>query len=290
MGGRVHAFSLPRMKIAVIICYLGRMPWYFRYFTHSCGYNPTVDFYIVTDQTIDDDLPPNVKPVYMSMDDISALATRKLGFEVVIKSAYKLCDFKPAYGLLFEDMLSDYDFWGHGDIDVVFGNIRSFLSEEILKGHDLICVRHDFLTGYFQLFRNTEKMKMLFTRSKDYRRVMQEDRHLCFDETNFKFDEFATGLIPDQVPSEIESMMHVVKRAQHENYIRPFFDFMVVEGVPGNIRWERGELIYRRKFDILLYHMIHFKKKYHPKRGPRTIPEAFTISRNRIYHHTSIRT
>jgi hypothetical protein len=275
------------MKIAVVVCYMGPMPWYFRYFAHSCGYNLSIDFYIITDNQIEVQLPANVKPVYMNLDDISTLATEKLGFEVKIRSAYKLCDFKPVYGLLFEDFLRDYDFWGHGDIDVVFGNIRSFISDEILQEHDLVCVRHDFLTGYFQLFRNIEKMNRLFMRSKDYQRVMQQDRHFCFDETNFKFAEFATGLVPDDIPSEIESMMHVVKRAQQQKYIRPFFDFMVVEGVPGNIKWEKGELLYRKKFEILLYHMIHFKKKYHPRREPRIIPDKFTISKSRIYHRAT---
>src|SRR5262249_40242620 len=129
-----------------------------------------------------------------------------------------------------------------------------------------------------------EKMNLLFTKSKDYKRVMQEEQHFCFDETNFKFDEFKEGKMPDEIPSEIESMMHVVKRMQQQNYIRAFFDFMLVEGVPGSTKWEKGELVYRKKFEILLYHMIHFKKKYSPKQGPRKVPNVFTISKNRIYH------
>src|SRR4051812_20515840 len=117
------------MKIAIAICYMGKMPWYFRYFAHSCRYNPTVDFYIITDNTITGDIPGNVKPVYMSLDEINKLSAQKLGFEVNINSGYKLCDFKPAYGFIFNDLLKDYDFWGHGDIDVIFGNIRSFITD-----------------------------------------------------------------------------------------------------------------------------------------------------------------
>jgi hypothetical protein len=271
------------MKIAVVICYIGKMPWYFQYFVHSCRYNPSIDFFIISDDRIIQSLPANVKPVVMTLDDISKLASQKLGFEINISSGYKLCDFKPTYGFLFNELLKDYDFWGHGDIDVIFGNIRSFISDDILREHDLIVVRHDFLTGYFQLFRNSEKMNTLFMKSQDYRKVLQDNKHYCFDETNFTFDEFAKGKRFDEIPSEVESMMHVVKKMESENYIKPFFDFMVVEGIPGNIRWQNGELIYRKRFEILLYHMIHFKKKYNPKRGPRHVPEAFNISKNRIY-------
>ena len=148
----------------------------------------------------------------------------------------------------------------------------------------MICVRHDFLTGYFQLFRNNEKMNSLFSKSRDYKKVFQSERHFCFDETNFQFDAFAEGKPFDEVPSEIESMMHVVKRMEKENYLRAFFDFFVVEGVPGNLKWIKGNLFYRKKYEILLYHLIHFKKKYSPKRIPKNIPEIFTISKNKIYH------
>lgn len=272
------------MNIAVAICYMGKMPWYFQYFAHTCSYNPTVDFFIITDQEITGTLPANVKPVYMSLPEINSLASKKLGFEINIQSPYKLCDLKPAYGLIFDSILAEYDFWAHGDIDVVFGNIRSFITDEILASHDLVVVRHDFLTGYFQLFRNNEKMNTLFMRSKDFKRVLQSDQHFCFDETNFMFNDFAAGKTPDEVHSEIESMMHVVKRAQQQNYIRAFFDFMVVEGIPGEIKWDKGELTFKRDFEILLYHMIHFKKKYTPKRAPRRVPDVFKISKNRIYH------
>ncbi len=273
-----------RERLVLIACYMGKLPWYFNYFVHSCRFNPTVDFYFVGDNfNSRKEFPDNVHVVQCTLSEFSSLASDRLGFSVDIKHPYKLCDFKPTYGLLFSELLVNYDFWGYADIDIIFGNIRNFITEDILQGHDLISVRHDFLTGYFQLFRNSEKMKELFRRSKDYKMVLQSDRHFCFDETNFKFDEFAAGKPYEQINSEIESMMHVVKKAEQENYLKAFFDFFVVEGIPGNLKWANGNLYYRKKFEILLYHMIHFKKKYNPIKIPTSIPERFAISRNRIY-------
>lgn len=268
---------------------MGKLPWYFEYFVHSCRYNPSVDFIIFSDDASypKEGLPSNVHLQFITLQHFSQLASSKLDFQVDVKSPYKLCDFKPAYGLLFGDLITDYDFWGHGDIDVILGNIRSFMTYDVLAHHDLISVRHDFLTGYFQLFRNEEKMNTLFMRSKDYQKVMQSDVHFCFDETNFQFAAFAEGKSVDEVSSEIESMMHVVRRAERENHIRAFFDFLVVEGIPGHLKWSKGTLLFRRRFEILLYHMIHFKKKYTPRHKHRIIPDTFTISTNRIYHHTS---
>lgn len=57
------------------------------------------------------------------MDEIKVTASEKLSFAVNIGYPYKLCDFKPAYGFLFPEIIKRYDFWGHGDIDVVYGNI-----------------------------------------------------------------------------------------------------------------------------------------------------------------------
>ena len=36
-------------------------------------------------------------------------------------------DLRPAYGVLFEEYLDGYDFWGHCDLDVLFGRIRDHL-------------------------------------------------------------------------------------------------------------------------------------------------------------------
>ncbi len=222
--------------------------------------------------------------IHKTLSEISALSEEQLGFAVDIKSGYKLCDFKPAYGYIFSELIQQYDFWGHGDIDVIFGNIRSFITEDILTDHDLICVRHDFLTGYFLLFRNIPFMNALFKLSKDYMTVLQSDNHYCFDETNFQFDAFAQGKQYHEINSEIESMMHVIQKMQQQGLIRAFFDFFVVEGIPGNLKWINGNLFFRKHYEILLYHMIHFKKIYCPKSPPKRIPETFTISKNKIYH------
>ena len=45
-----------------------------------------------------------------------------------VNSPYKLCDYKPVYGLIFDEDLQDYDFWGHCDVDLIFGDIRKFIN------------------------------------------------------------------------------------------------------------------------------------------------------------------
>ena len=67
-------------SIAFITCYMGGLPWYFKYFVHSCKYNPTVDFYILTDdRSYSKSLPPNVVVIHKTMQEIDALASQRLG-------------------------------------------------------------------------------------------------------------------------------------------------------------------------------------------------------------------
>ncbi|MDB5136128.1 MAG: hypothetical protein JWP37_2731 [Mucilaginibacter sp.] len=279
-------------SIAFIICYFGcNLPWYFDYFIHSCGYNPTIDFFIITDDTsYSKALPVNVKLIYKTLYDVNLLATEKLGFPVNIKFGYKLCDFKPAYGHIFSYLLKEYDFWGHTDLDVIFGNIREFMTDELLEAHDLISVRPDWLTGCFLLYKNVPKTNLLFTHSKDYKKVFSSDNHYCFDETNFAHDAFSEGRSYQEIDTEIESMMHVVKKMEAANYIKPFFDLFIIEGLPGKLKWKNGRMYYRGKYEILLYHMIYFKKRYMPKTSRLNIPGSFSISPANIYHHTRPKT
>ncbi|MEM1001601.1 MAG: DUF6625 family protein, partial [Bacteroidota bacterium] len=168
-------------KITLINVFMGVFPWYFDYFLKSCSYNPTVDFLIFNDSDYKGSLPDNVKITTLSLSDFNQLASERLNMNISVKSAYKLCDFKPAYGVIFSEFVNGYDFWGICDIDVIFGRIREFMTDALLSEYEVISVRHDFPTGYFMLFKNEERVNYLFTKSKDYRKVFHSPEHLCFD-------------------------------------------------------------------------------------------------------------
>ena len=112
-------------KIAILVVYYGEFPPYF-------------DLWIVTDNKFDD-LPDNVKIINITLDEFRKLAEKKLHKKVRIDYPYKLCDFKPLYGHILEDYLSDYDYWGHCDVDLIFGDLRRFFSEyKINKYEDML--------------------------------------------------------------------------------------------------------------------------------------------------------
>lgn len=273
-------------SIAIITCWYGPYPWYFPYFIHSCSYNPTIDFIIITcNKEKIPDKPDNVKIVYKTIEEIQNTASNKLGFFVNINHPYKFCDLKPAYGFLFTEIINAYDFWGQSDLDIIYGNIRTFITNEMLNEFDFISVRHDYTTGCFALYRNCEKMNTFFMRSKDYKEVFSCSKHYCFDECNFAWDDLTAGKSIFELETEIESFTHIIKAAELTNEIKAHFDFILIEGKTGRVVFNNGKIIYKNMFEAILYHLFWLKKIYSPASRPKKIPNRYFISPTRIYHH-----
>lgn len=83
---------------------------------------------------------------------------------------YKVIDVKPALGFLFREDIKDSDFWGHIDNDMLMGNVRGILTEEMLSNYDIISglkrgqTGKDILStwGPFTIYRNTPKVTEFF--------------------------------------------------------------------------------------------------------------------------------
>lgn len=272
-------------KIVLITPFIGEWPWYFPYFIHSCRYNSSIDFVILTDNDFRlFDLPKNLSIINYSITNFIKDASDALGFEVKIDRGYKLCDFKPALGYIYPDIIKNYDYWGHCDLDIIFGNIRKFITDELLDEYDIISARHDYLTGSFALYRNGLFDNQLFKLSRDYRKVYTTYRNFCFDETNYAFASFEKGISYKEINTEIESMTHVVKKLQESGELKAYFEFQILEGLPGEMIWDKGILTYRGIFEIMYYHLIKLKVIYseeHPSNF--SLPEKFIIENDRIY-------
>lgn len=271
-------------SIAILTCWYGPYPWYFPYFIHSCSFNPRVDFFIITDNKEPiPGKPANVTIIHKTLDQVKAIASQKLGLTVSIDYAYKFCDFKPAYGFLFPEIIAGYDFWGQSDLDIICGDIRAFITSEMLDAYDFISVRHDYTTGCFALYRNNKKMNTFFMRSKDYKKVFADPEYYNLDECNFLWNDLAEGKSVLDLERKVESFTYLIKSAEAKKDIRAHFDFMLVEGQPGRIVFDNGRIIYKNQFEGILYHLFGLKRIV-PKNVPRKIPDKYYISPTRIYH------
>lgn len=253
---------MSQFKIALINCYFGKLPWYFPFFLKSCVYNYNIKFYLFTDNPPDISPPDNLEIIYTTLFEVESWAKSKIDINVNISYPYKLCDFKPAYGIIFENYLNGFDFWGHGDLDVVYGNTRLFLTDDILNRYDIISLREEYLTGYFTLYKNSPEINRLYEKSKDYKKVFSDPKHFCFDECNFLFSHLTSSNSIENVESEIESMTHVVKKMSKMGHINAYFDLHAIDDTPGSIEWNCGQLSYKNKYEIMIYHFLKFKKQF----------------------------
>lgn len=140
-------------SICYVIPYFGKLPAGFKMWLLSCSTNSTIDWILYTDDHTEYDYPDNVKVHYCSYEDIKNKIQKCYDFKVSIERPWKLCEFKPAYGEIFADDLVGYDFWGHCDMDLIWGDIRSFITEDVLSRYDKIGFQ-----GHSILYRNTSEV------------------------------------------------------------------------------------------------------------------------------------
>ena len=205
--------SIP--KIAITSVYFGEeFPPYFNWFLYSAGLNQEIDFFIFTNINYEnkDSKADNIKFVKFSLEDFNKLATKKIGLNIKIVDAYKLCDFKPTYGFILEDYFKGYDWWGHCDIDIILGKITDFYTSETFNNYDIISARKQYLSGFLTLYRNTPTINSLFKKSRDWRMILRDSKnHYCFDECAHEFSLLHGTAIENTNP-RTESMTHLIYR------------------------------------------------------------------------------
>jgi len=171
------------MKVVFILPYFGKLPNYFDLFLKSCSYNEKFDWIIITDDVSKYNYPKNVKVIYEKFDYIKEVFQKKIDFNINLDRPHKLCDYKPAYGYLFKEIISEYDFWGHCDPDCIFGKLDSFIKEELLNEYEKI-----FTLGHMTLYKNEEKNNFLFKEKINGKRIYKEvftvSKGCVFDEQN----------------------------------------------------------------------------------------------------------
>lgn len=172
-------------KLAFVLLYFGNLnrSGYWRLFLASLAANPTIDLLLFTDDRAEYPYPPNMRVEYTTLDAMRARISDVLGFDACIPSAYKLCDFKVTYGEVFAEELSGYDFWGYIDCDMILGDLRRVLTDELLARHDKV-----YTLGHMTLFRNTPEITGLYRQAlasgynTDYRRAMTSPDIYAIDE------------------------------------------------------------------------------------------------------------
>ncbi|MDT2757485.1 hypothetical protein P7G51_08860 [Enterococcus asini] len=141
-------------KIVMIQAYFGELPNFFELWLHSAKNNLDIDFLIFTDDNVSKyNLSPNIKVVNISFSEVSSLISKKIKMDISIENPYKMCDFRPFYGVIFDEYLYRYSHWGYFDFDLYFGQLNKFITSDLLNEYDKIGIY-----GHLTILKNEKKV------------------------------------------------------------------------------------------------------------------------------------
>lgn len=207
----------------------GVLPSYYDLWAASAGKNPEFDFLIFSDLPFPQNEYPNIKIIRATFREIKILVEKKLKMRVALENPYKLCDYKPAYGYIFEEYLKEYDFWGFCDMDLIFGNISSFIDDELLSKYDKILFQ-----GHFSLNRNNDRMNSMFLHTFpniiNYK-IAFFTHHICH------FDENGTLAYCNEYDSDVRFFFKWIF------YDTDFLSYeLKLHGSEAMLMWDNGKL------------------------------------------------
>lgn len=171
-----------RPSLIVLVPYFGRWPEWIDLFVETCRWNADIVWRIFTDCGETANRAPNVELVPTGFDDYKALARRRLDVDFDPADPYKLCDLRPALGELHRDEIDGFDFFGFGDLDVVYGRLRQFYTDDLLRRSRVLSTHPERLSGHFAVLRNTAGGRRLYRAVRGYREILADPRYLGLDE------------------------------------------------------------------------------------------------------------
>jgi hypothetical protein len=169
-------------RIVILVPYFGKWPEWIDFFVESCRANSDIDWFLIGDDAPPENRARNLHHLQTSFEEYRDLISDRLKTRVPLEEPYKLCDLRPSLPFVHSDQLSGYDFVGFGDLDVVYGDIRSFYDADALDRYDLLSAHPDRLSGHFALMRNTPEMVTAFERAPGWKDALRKKENLGFDE------------------------------------------------------------------------------------------------------------
>nr|WP_152571440.1 DUF6625 family protein [Bifidobacterium thermacidophilum] len=96
-----------------------------------------------------------------------------------------MADLKPFLAIVHKDIISKYDWWSFGDLDLIFGNIGILMNAENMSRYDVITSHADRIAGHFTAIRTKSHYTDLMLCCENWKSLMQKDETLGVDERYF---------------------------------------------------------------------------------------------------------
>lgn len=199
-GDEVTNASPPK-QLMMITTYFGEeWPESMNIFLLSLYQNHDISWTIITDLSTNTLIYPaedisNLHIVQSNMENIREKASKIVGFDTKLTRPYKLCDYKPLYGVLFNEYITDYQYWGYGDLDNIVGGIMDTFNKHTkntVLNSDIIITDNDmWANGPFSIIKNNNYMNKIYEKydgASNANRVSFKE--LLTNQEYMKFDEY----------------------------------------------------------------------------------------------------
>ena len=250
------------MKACLVVPYYGPLPRWLPLFFQSVANNPGIDLMFVTSERLDTAVPSNVRVVALPLDEIERRVRERISPEFRLRWAYKLCDLKPFYALLFPELVADYEFWGYCDLDLVFGRLDPVLAPGRLANVDIFTADSSYVTGHFALLRNHPEINGLAARIPGVLSKLNAPEYCSIDENDMQ------AFLPT-----MPSVRRGVSSGLHESQTslsssgRMIGRTQGVLGHPHEFTWRGGRTLIRSHGrdaqEVMYLHFIGLKRRYH---------------------------
>lgn len=243
-------------SICYLVPYFGKLPSNFDLWLVGCKYNPTINWLILTDDQTQFNLPNNVKVVQSNYIDIIERIKKYFDFDILIDRPWRLALFKSAYGEIFSQELAEYDFWGHCDVDLMWGDIRSFYTDDVLNKYE----RVGFL-GHSTIYKNTPEVNARYKTI-----VPNEINHIDVfsGKSGYSFDENGMDAIYNylDIPYFKEVVMADLEKYESSFYLNHFPNEDNSKNDSQVFLWDNGKLFryyfYNGNIECDEFMYIHF--------------------------------
>lgn len=283
MGRRslTKAHALPRPTLAIVVTYFGPAPLWLPAFLRSCRTNADVRFLVYTDFEASFPVPENVEIKHLDLEQLNARASQAVRTDIRIERAglRKVNDLKPLCGLMFADDLRPFDWWAYSDLDIVWGDIRRFLTDDVFAEHDIISTRRHKLSGHMTLIRNTDATNHAVEIIPDVAAALANPQYLRLDER----------VLTHHLRERIAKREPDAPRVYWEDDLTMNSAYQRALPDDGDLWWRDGRT-YDAHSRELMY--LHFHKlKQHMEVidfGFDAAPAAFSINRRGVFSRSAL--
>ena len=209
-------------RIAIVIPFIGEgpeaIPPYLEMFcTAAAGSAPLVDFLIIHSGLLDyysgDPCPSNVKFIsLLSIENLSRHLVRVLDrvddesnaleskekmarilSKHILKYPYVLVEFKPALGHIFSEFLEGYSHWGYSDLDILFGDLPRWITQDELEDFDIVTYGFGdqdkvYVRGQFTFHKNEKRVNEIWRECSYLSRMDQRFAKVLAGEDKLHFE------------------------------------------------------------------------------------------------------